>query len=328
MTDLRSAGLLQNSQAAQGLGNTNVSLPYNHALDSILNPSVKIGQIAYSWDNKLPPGLNFQTDKLQSGYQLIAQNLTDLGPAIRQAQSLRENNPGSNPVVLADNSAVASNTGIFSIYAKVEQPNPQLATSLQIDKDGMVSDPKVVPVRSTNIERGSMPVVHGIIVHQTGGGSAQSTLDSYKKVDANGAHFLIGKDGTIYQTASLNEKTWHVGKLKARCLAELSCSPADIKASQTFSPTVENKREMAKPVPQRYPSNSDAIGIELVGAALPTPKDKTQLVYEPVTKEQNESLAWLVKSLSTTLAVPTTEVFRHPDVSRKNPTEASTADWK
>jgi N-acetyl-anhydromuramyl-L-alanine amidase AmpD len=331
MPDLRNAVLPHNLQVAPSLDAPDVSQRIDPASGTKPNSSVQIGQIAYSWDNKLSPGQYFQSDKLQSGYQPIAHNLTDLGPAIKQAQSFRENNPGSNPVVLVDNSSVASNAsnaGRFSIYAKVTPPNPQLATSLQIDKDGMVIDPKVVPMRSTNIERGPMTDVHGIIVHQTDAPTAQSTFNSYQKPDATGAHFLIDKDGTIYQTASLYEKTWHVGPLKARCLAEHSCSATDISALKTFNPKAENRREMVKSVPQRYPSNSDAIGIELVGASHPRyPGDKTP-PYESVTPQQQESLKWLVKSLGTTLSVPMTEVFRHPEVSRKNTTEASTADWK
>lgn len=51
------------------------------------------------------------------------------------------------------------------------------------------------------------------------------------------------------------------------------------------------------------------------------------LTYETVTAEQNKSLKWLVSELEMTLNIPTTEVFRHPTVSRKNDSEASTAQW-
>lgn len=50
-------------------------------------------------------------------------------------------------------------------------------------------------------------------------------------------------------------------------------------------------------------------------------------VYEDVSDKQNESLVWLVKELSSTLKVPMTEIYRHPDIGRKNTTEASTAKW-
>jgi N-acetyl-anhydromuramyl-L-alanine amidase AmpD len=57
------------------------------------------------------------------------------------------------------------------------------------------------------IERGEMKIVRGIIVHHTGGSTAASSLESYKNPRANGAHFLIERDGTIYQTAPLGAAT-------------------------------------------------------------------------------------------------------------------------
>lgn len=200
---------------------------------------------------------------------------------------------------------------------------------LHIDQQGMVLDQRVIKAIRPSIERGPMKVVRGLIVHQTGGATAQSSLDSYQRASANGAHFLIDKDGTIYQTASIKRQTWHVGKLKSRCRLEARCSTAEQKLNATFAPSLENKREMRKVVPDRFPSNQDAIGIELVGEALPRgaaiPEEKK--TYEPVTEAQNKALRWLVRELSVTLNIPLTEVFRHPTVSRKNPSEASTAKW-
>lgn len=200
---------------------------------------------------------------------------------------------------------------------------------LHIDQQGMVLDQRVIKAIRPSIERGPMKVVRGLIVHQTGGATAQSSLDSYQRASANGAHFLIDKDGTIYQTASIKRQTWHVGKLKSRCMLEARCSTAEQKLNAKFALSLENKREMRKVVPDRFPSNQDAIGIELVGEALPRgaaiPEEKK--TYEPVTEAQNKALRWLVRELSVTLNIPLTEVFRHPTVSRKNPSEASTAKW-
>ena len=200
---------------------------------------------------------------------------------------------------------------------------------LNIDQQGLVVDKRVIKAISPAIERGPMNVVSGLIVHQTGGATAQSSLDSYKGVAANGAHFLIDKDGTIYQTASVKKQAWHIGKLKSRCMLEARCSVAEKKLNAKFNPSLENKREMKKSVPDRFPSNKDAIGIELVGEALPRgaaiPEEKK--TYEAVTDAQNEALSWLVRELTVTLKLPVTEVFRHPTVSRKNPSEASTAKW-
>jgi N-acetyl-anhydromuramyl-L-alanine amidase AmpD len=174
-----------------------------------------------------------------------------------------------------------------------------------------------------------MVKVHGMIVHQTGGLTAQSSLSSYTRPKANGAHFLIDRDETIYQTASLHKQTWHVGSLKTRCVVEIRCTPAELNALKRFDPRGEHRREMAKPVPERYPSNQDSIGIEIVGGLAPGDSrlSAEKGVYEDVNKRQNDSLRWLVQAISMTLSVPMTEVFRHPVVSRKNPTEAASAQW-
>jgi len=200
---------------------------------------------------------------------------------------------------------------------------------LAIDSTGMCAIARIRPARQINIERRPMTVIRGIVVHQTDSPTTESTLHSYKTRGAAGAHFLIDKDGTIYQTASLHMQTWHVGLLKSRCLVEKQCSLAEMQSLRTFNPRLEDQREQAKHAPDRFPANRDSIGIELVGEALPRgpniPDDKRK--YETVTSAQNAALKWLVHELSMELGVPMHEVFRHPDVSRKNRTEASTAQW-
>jgi N-acetyl-anhydromuramyl-L-alanine amidase AmpD len=200
---------------------------------------------------------------------------------------------------------------------------------LNIDAQGLVVDGRIVRAIRPAIERAPMLIIRGLIVHQTGGGSAQSALESYQRQSANGAHFLIDKDGTLYQTASLRKQTWHTGKLRSRCMLEARCSTAEQRLNNSFNPSQENAREQLKSVPDRYPSNADAIGIELVGEALPRGGSTPDALktYEPVTPAQNAALQWLIQELSNTLNIPLSEVFRHPTVSRKNPTEASTARW-
>ena len=190
-----------------------------------------------------------------------------------------------------------------------------------IDSIGFTLSARIKRAPKPIVEHGSLDAIHGIIVHQTGAATAESTLNSYERISSNGAHFLIDRDGSIYQTASLYKKTWHVGKLKARCVLEKRCTPVEIKALARFNPKREDKRERAKSSPDRFPSNQDSIGIELVGTV------SKEDVYESVTEAQNESLTWLIYELTSTLKIPSTEVFRHPVVSRKNPTEASTAKW-
>jgi hypothetical protein len=139
---------------------------------------------------------------------------------------------------------------------------------LHVDSQGYVLNARVQRTPRPLIERGVLKRIRGIIVHQTGGASGASSLSSYTMQNATGAHFLIDKDGAIYQTASLFRQTWHVGSLRARCVAEYRCSPAELQALKRFSPKTEHRMEMAKQVPQRYPSNEDSVGIEIVGAVV------------------------------------------------------------
>lgn len=197
---------------------------------------------------------------------------------------------------------------------------------LPIDAQGRLVHPRIKPALQIKLERGDMATVVGIIVHQTDSSTAASTLASYK-VSPNGAHFLIDKDGTIYQTVSVRKRVNHVGRLRARCIAEHSCKPKELKLINAMKPAVRNRHEMKKDPPARYPSNSDSIGIEIVGRATPPENGIGDAVYEAVTPAQNASLSWLVREIASTLNVSMKEVFRHPDVSQKTPSEASTARW-
>lgn len=107
---------------------------------------------------------------------------------------------------------------------------------LNIDSTGKVLHPRIIFSISARIERGEMKYVSGIIVHQTDSYTATSSLNSYQNPDANGAHFLIDKDGTIYQTASVYKQTWHVGRLKARCLMESRCTATELSMLKTYNP--------------------------------------------------------------------------------------------
>lgn len=199
---------------------------------------------------------------------------------------------------------------------------------LYITRDGHIDAERVKVKICSGIERGQLDQINGIVVHQTNSPTAPATFNSYAIPGANGAHFLIDKDGTIYQTASVYKRTNHVGRLKSRCLAEHACRPADLKIVRRLEnkPTPLHRHEEKKPYPERYPSNIDSVGIEIVGMSYGPDDEKA--VYESVNDAQNNSLRWLVRELADTWNISLREVFRHPTVSRKNLTEASTAKWE
>jgi len=204
---------------------------------------------------------------------------------------------------------------------------------MYIDEDGYIYDDRIERKIFKTIERGDLDSVNGIVVHQTASPSAQSTFNSYGNKSANGAHFLIDKDGKVYQTASLFKMTWHVGLVQSKCVLQKVCQPTEVRLlalhTQRFwereiSQEISNI-ERGKNFPDRFPNNTDSIGIEIVGMAV-GPENKK--VFESVTDEQNRSLKWLVSELTRQFQVPMTEVHRHPDIGRKNTTEASTAKWE
>lgn len=80
--------------------------------------------------------------------------------------------------------------------------------------------------------------------------------------------------------------------------------------------------ERGKSYPDRFPVNTDSVGIELVG------KNTGEKSYEPVTALQQSSLQWLISELNTLFDLKVEDVFRHPEVSYKNEGEAASATWK
>lgn len=198
-----------------------------------------------------------------------------------------------------------------------------------IVKDGKLVSECVIDKEFPKIEKGALAAVNAIVVHQTDSSTANSVFNSYKGGKA-GAHFLIDKDGTIYQTARIDRMCWHVGLVKSRCYALKSCTEDELKKinsilykkGDAYSLRVRalHDYEEGKGYPDRYPTNSDSLGIELVGAYLSKTKS-----YEEVTEEQNKSLVWLLSVLEDALRLSTSDVYRHPDVSYKQASEASTA---
>jgi N-acetyl-anhydromuramyl-L-alanine amidase AmpD len=195
---------------------------------------------------------------------------------------------------------------------------------MYIDENGIIDHERVIVKIFPNIEREKLKGINGIIVHQTDGTTASSTFNSYSRKGANGAHFLIDRGGEIYQTASIYNRANHVGILKSRCLATQVCSPTEFKIVSRMETQYHHlsSREYRKSFPERYPGNFDSIGIEIVGRM-----DRETNIYENVNDNQNSSLKWLIKELYTTLKISPSEIYRHPVLSPKMPTEAETAKW-
>ncbi|HCE8948003.1 TPA: N-acetylmuramoyl-L-alanine amidase [Morganella morganii] len=201
---------------------------------------------------------------------------------------------------------------------------------LYIDDIGIVKSNRITVKIFSKIEHDRMDKVNGIVVHQTNTPSSSHTFNSYTHPKSDGAHFLIDRDGTIYQTASLFKTTWHVGLMQSRCVVTKKCEPAELKKmaglESAWKPYELHDIEKTKSFPDRFPGNADSIGIEIVGDSADVATEKHP-VYETVNNKQNEALKWLISELIDTLDISPSEIYRHPDIGRKNLTEASTASW-
>jgi hypothetical protein len=224
------------------------------------------------------------------------------------------------------------------------QPAPDVPASVSVDPKNpnqlQAQDGKVVVQVFPNLNQGIRAATHGIVLHQTGGTTA-NVLAGYKNTSV-GAHFLIAKDGTVYQTAGLDQKANHVGKLRPkgyeptagggnkRVDAELDAYSKGIldkmeKKQISFKDGVKllSDHELTKPygndpkdASTRMPSNSDSIGIEFEGLVGKDGK------YEPLSDAQKKAGAALVQFLETKYNLGPADVYRHPELSYKDYTEA------
>jgi len=196
-------------------------------------------------------------------------------------------------------------------------------------EDGKIIDPRVAIQIHSSIERGNIKKVSSIVLHRTDSTTATGTLNAYANGKRSGAHFLIDKSGHVYQTASMLKMCWHVGILLPRCQIEKNCDPKELKTitaliheeGLSFGRRARNlsRHEVSKKYPLRYPSNSDSIGIEVVGKFWPSEKS-----FEKPTQRQLESLKWLTEVIANEYLLNIrTDVYAHGAIARKEVTEGA-----
>lgn len=196
-------------------------------------------------------------------------------------------------------------------------------------EDGKILDESVTLKLYPTLENGSISSVTSIVLHRTDSSGAKGTLAAYAKGKKAGAHFLIDKDGTIYQTARVDKICWHVGILLPRCRIEKGCEPKELKTITallhekgfSFGRRARNlsRHEAKKSYPLRYPSNKDSIGIEVVGKFIPLEK-----MFEKPTLPQFKSVKWLVGLLAEEFELSiNNDVYAHGAIARKEVSEGA-----
>lgn len=129
--------------------------------------------------------------------------------------------------------------------------------------------------------------IKSIVVHQTGGTTAEGAIETFKK--SGSAHYLVDKDGTIIRLMPDLNTAAHVGK------------------------------------PSTWVTNENSIGIEFVGYYDKVP-GKSEVLYHDLTPQQQKAGKWLMSSLMVEYNISRENIFRHPQVSAKMKTEAQSVE--
>lgn len=255
----------------------------------------------------------------------------------------------SNQALAPDSDRAPTRGGVLSAQAPTRSTSTSRAVTLGADpKDAnkLAAQPgRVVVNIFPGLENGARTDTHAIVLHMTGG-SAAGTLQKYAGANPTGATYLIKKDGTIIQTAHMDQKTSHVGALRPKGympidstrnrrvdadLTPASCALiGQMEAGKLpFGAGVKRLAalETAKPYGNdrhdentRLPMNSDSIGIEFEAA-------ETGGQYEALTDAQKAAGQALVRFLQGRYALTDADVYEHPDVSYKTYSEARGA-WQ
>lgn len=194
-----------------------------------------------------------------------------------------------------------------------------------ISAGGFIKDSQIIKKPFFNLENGKLKQVNALVLHRTDSWTAKGTLAGYE-TSTKGAHFLIDNDGTIYQTASLNKKTQHVGPIKSKCYQEDTCDVVEKNDIKKMENRITGKKEDKMPMqihnhektkkyPDRFPYNADSIGIEVVG------KHDDKKGYGPPTPQQLESLKYLTTVLQNHYDLTHDDVYTHGSIARKKESE-------
>lgn len=206
----------------------------------------------------------------------------------------------------------------YEVDGYKDTPTPEILIEKDKIEDGMFLHDKVINNRIKRLEIAKTEKFNGIVLHRTVTTSLEGTLKGFERRRV-GTHFLVGYDGKIYQTASLDYMTAHILNIRSRCLSDNSCSLEDEEIISKIKKYKGKKRykslhlhEIKKEYPERYPYNKDAIGIEVMGYY-----DKGNEEWETLTKEQIESVKFLVKLLQRNFNMKDSDVYTHEEVSYK-----------
>ena len=206
-----------------------------------------------------------------------------------------------------------------SVTSLVENVQRQrLVLPIHVGTNGYVQNAGFTIRPVPALERGPMDGPRAIVLHRTDSSTAAGTMRSFAR--GVGTHFLVDKDGTVTQAASLLQKAAHVGKIQSRCRVDRVC-PADearMIEGWGWAPSRVHGHEKKKAYPARYPMNEDSVGIETVALF-----DRTSKQWERPTEDQSRSIARLIAILKNEYGLSDADIYEHDAISYKEPGEGA-----
>ncbi|KGM53375.1 hypothetical protein N800_06400 [Lysobacter daejeonensis GH1-9] len=210
---------------------------------------------------------------------------------------------------------------VISIAQATTSPASQVqrkvvSVKVYVDEKGYVQNAGFVLKPIAALEKGTMDGPKAVVLHRTDSGGIASPLKSFES--GIGTHFIVDKDGTVYQAASLLKKTAHVGKIKSRCFDSGSCPVDEMKKIKSWgwAPAKVYAHEKSKDYPARYPMNEDSVGIETVA-------DHDGKSWEAPTPAQARAIQSIIQIIKREYGLDNADIYEHDRISYKTPGEGA-----
>lgn len=185
-----------------------------------------------------------------------------------------------------------------------------------VDAKGYIQNAGFVLKPIAALEKGAIQGPKAVVLHRTDSKTIGSPLKSFE--GGIGTHFIVDKDGSIYQAASLLKKTFHVGKIKSRCFDAGICPLDEMNQLRAWgwAPGRVYDHEKAKAYPVRYPMNEDSVGIETVS-------DHDGKAWEPATPAQADAIQLIIQILKREYGLGNADIYEHDKISYKTEGEGA-----
>jgi len=245
--------------------------------------------------NTLTALKDFQQDQITK----LDSQISVPGLPIYAADSIRETRDTVQAELDAEVAGAATLRELDRVVISTIPGDLPINRDLQVNNDGFITDDtNIIANRVPQLEQGAFndPVgdINNVVLHRTVTDTADQALTSFatpRNGTHFGTHFLIGRDGTIQQTASLNNITYHVANLNSETIGiEVVGNPLDANGDVTVGP------------PHGNPVAS----------------------WEPLTPDQIESVAYLTNTLNDHYGLGSETTEAHEDLQAKTEGEGGT----